>query len=89
MESRENPQNFFLKVDRIAWKLERLGKPVDQNDRNVAAESRLSPEYGVKQRILEGGNEKLTRAPIERVVTNYNTTDFKRRNRKPPQRRWQ
>lgn len=67
----ERPKNLFLKVQRAARELRRLGKAVDQDDKNLAIESGLSPEHEVERRMLQEGDKELTRARIERVITNH------------------
>lgn len=50
--------------------LERLGKTVN-DDKLLAIMSGLAKESEVEQRILQGGNDELTRAHIDKVINNH------------------
>ena len=70
MELGEDPKKFIMRVDRVARELRRVGKAVDEDDKNLAILNGLTPEYIIQRQMLEGGDVEPTRAHIEKVTTN-------------------
>ena len=70
MELGEDPNNFTMRVDRVARCLRRVGKAVDENDKNLAILNGLTQEHAVERRMLEGVDDEPTRAYYEKVVLN-------------------
>ena len=68
MELGEDPKKFTMKVDRVTRELRRVVKAVDGDDEALAILVGVTQEYAVERRMLEGGNDKPTRAHIEKVV---------------------
>ena len=59
-----------VKVDRVARELRRVGKAVNEDDKNLATLNGRTQGYAVERRMLEEGNDKPTRAHIEKVILN-------------------
>lgn len=61
--------------------MERLCRTIDDDDKNLAIISGLSPEYDVERRMLEDDDDELTRPHIEKVISNQ----YKRLQEQKPQ----
>lgn len=58
-----------MRVDRVAKNLEWLGKPINEDDKNLATMSGLSQEYVAERRMLKDDDDELTRTHTEKVIT--------------------
>ena len=74
VELGEDPKKFTLRVDRVARELRRVGKAVDEDNKNLAILDELTQEYAVERRMLEGRDDEPTRAHIEKVILNQLAT---------------
>ena len=66
----EHPRKFLLRVDQMVKELERVDRHVDPKDIDIVILSGLTPQYGVKVRMLESSSDWPTREWIERAVIN-------------------
>ena len=66
----EDPKKFTVRVDPVARDLQRVGKAVDEDDKNLTILNGLAQEYAVERRILEEGDDEPTRVHIEKVILN-------------------
>ncbi|CAN0344859.1 unnamed protein product, partial [Ascophyllum nodosum] len=70
MELGEDPKKFTMRVDHVARELQRVGKAVDEDDKDLAILNWLTQEYAVERRILEEGDHEPTRVHTEKVILN-------------------
>ena len=53
MELGKHPKTFTMMADRVTRELQRVGKAVDEDDKNLAILNGLTQEYAVQRRMLE------------------------------------
>lgn len=70
MELGKDPKAFTMMEDRVAKKLRRVGKAVDEDDNNLVVLNGLVEEYTVEQRMLQRRDSEPTREHIEKVILN-------------------
>lgn len=70
MEPGDIPRKFILRVDLVAKSLQRLGKTVNENEKHLAIVSGLRQVHEARQRMLERGDDELTRKHIEKFIIN-------------------
>ena len=66
----EHPRKFLLHVDQIVKELERVDRPVDPKDIDIAILSGLTPQYDAEVRMLASSLDWPTREWVERAVIN-------------------
>ena len=67
----EHPRKFLIRVDQMAKELERVDRPVDPKDIDIAILSGFTPQYDAEVRMLESSSYWPTREWIERAVINH------------------
>ena len=70
LQLEEDPEKFTKRVDRVARKLRRVGKAVEEVYKTLTILNGLTEEYAVERQMLGGGDVEPTRAHIEKVILN-------------------
>ena len=70
MKLGEDTNKFIVRVDRVAQELRRVGKAVDEDDKNLTILNEPTEHYTVQWQILEGGDDEPTQAHVEKVLLN-------------------